>query len=131
MHGLTGGSWKRSADLTMVIEKNSPGGKPHGLKWLRDLPSTDPTAPAPDPPSDVVGKLLSASGAGGGNSEAARWRDRVLGVPTVADRVAQTVVSAVSGAEGRTDLPSGLLRLSAEEVRVGRGRHVPAALLEG
>ena len=73
MHGLTGGSWKRSADLTMVIEKNSPGGKPHGLKWLRDLPSTDPTAPAPDPPSDVIGELLPASGASGGNSEAAWW----------------------------------------------------------
>ena len=65
MHGLTGGSWKRSADLTTVIEKNSLGGKPHGLKWLHDLPSTDPTAPAPDPPSDVFGGLLSASGAGG------------------------------------------------------------------
>ena len=65
MHGLTGGSWKRSADLTTVIEKNSPGGKPRGLKWLRDLPSTDPTAPAPDPPSDVFGDLLSTSGAGG------------------------------------------------------------------
>ena len=55
MHGLTGGSWKRSADLTTVIEKNSPGGKLHGLKWLRDLPSTDPTAPASDPPSNVFG----------------------------------------------------------------------------
>ena len=69
MHGLTGGSWKRSADLTTVIEKNSPGGKPHGLKWLHDLPSTDPTAPAPDPPSDVLGDVLSASRDGGGDTQ--------------------------------------------------------------
>ena len=73
MHGLTGGSWKRSADRTTVIEKNSLGGKPHGLNWLHDLPSTDPTAPAPDPPSYVVGKLLPTSGQSGGNSQS--WRD--------------------------------------------------------
>jgi hypothetical protein len=74
MHGLTGGSWKRSADLTTAMEKNSPGGKPHGPQWLHDLPPTDPTAPAPDPPSDVFGYLVSASGARGGGTEAARRR---------------------------------------------------------
>ena len=38
---------------------------------------------------------------------------RMLGVPTVADRIAQTVVARQAGGEGRTDLPSGLLRLPA------------------
>ena len=60
MRGLTGGSWKRSADLTRVIEKNSLGGKPHGLKWLHDLPSTDPTAPAPDPPLATLFAAMAA-----------------------------------------------------------------------
>ena len=53
----------------------------------------------------------------------------MLGVPTVADRVAQTVV-ARAGAEGRTDLPSRLLRLPAVPVGAGRGRGMPGALLE-
>ena len=46
---------------------------------------------------------------------------RMLGVPTVADRVAQTVVAGESGGEGRADLPPGLLRLPARAVRAGRG----------
>src|SRR3954469_10288740 len=37
----------------------------------------------------------------------------------------------VSGADGRIGLPSGLLRLPAGQVRVGRGRDVPAAGLGG
>ncbi len=42
--------------------------------------------------SDVLGELLPAAGADGGDTEA-RWRGvRTFGVPTVADRVAQTVV---------------------------------------
>ncbi len=65
MHGLTGGSWKRSAGLTTVMGKNDPDGKPQGHQWLRDLQLSDATAPASDPPSDVFGDLLSASGAGG------------------------------------------------------------------
>ena len=36
---------------------------------------------------------------------------RVLGVSTVADRVAPTVVAEKPGEEGRADLPSGFLRL--------------------
>ncbi len=55
---------------------------------------------------------------------------RMFGVPTVADRIAQTVVARSAGGEGRTDLPSRLLRLPAGTVRAGRGRGVPAALLE-
>ena len=30
MHGLTGGSWKRSADQATAAEKNHPSGKPRG-----------------------------------------------------------------------------------------------------
>ncbi len=42
---------------------------------------------------DVVGELLPASGEGGGDTQVAwRWV-RILGVPTVADRTAQTVVA--------------------------------------
>ena len=43
---------------------------------------------------------------------------RVLGVPTVADRVAQTVVAARLEREGRADLPLRFLRLPARH-----GRH--------
>ena len=55
---------------------------------------------------------------------------RVLGVPTVADRIAQTVVAAQAGSRGRTDLSSRLLRLPPAAIGTGRGRDMPAALLE-
>ena len=55
---------------------------------------------------------------------------RILGVPTVADRVAQTVVARQTGDEGRGDLPSGLVRLPSGAVCAGRGGGLPAALLE-
>ena len=45
--------------------------------------------------SDVVGLVFSAPGAGGGDTEAAWGGTRTLGVPTVADRIAQTVVARV------------------------------------
>ena len=38
---------------------------------------------------------------------------RVLGVPTIADRVAQTVAAMYSGAAGGAEVPPGLLWLSA------------------
>ena len=41
---------------------------------------------------------------------------RILGVPTVADRVAQTVAAARLEAEGGTDVPPGLLRVPARTV---------------
>ena len=41
---------------------------------------------------------------------------RVLGVPTIADRVAQTVVAMYLGAAGGTAVPPGLLWLSAAKV---------------
>ena len=42
---------------------------------------------------DELGDLLPAPGQGSGDPQAARPGVRVLGVPTVADRVAQTVVA--------------------------------------
>jgi hypothetical protein len=67
MHGLTGGSWKRSHDQTTATEKNDPTGTV-GSQRLCDLLSVNATAPVPDPPSHVVGKLLSATGEGRGDS---------------------------------------------------------------
>ena len=71
MHGLTGGSWKRS-ELTTATEKNDPTGN-RPVHWVCDLPPSNATAPVPDPPPDVLGHLLSAAGEGGGDTEAA-WR---------------------------------------------------------
>ena len=47
----------------------------------------------------------------------------VLGVPTVADRVAQTVAARAGGPHG-TDVPSGLLRVPAAAGRTGCVRGV-------
>ena len=52
---------------------------------------------------------------------------RILGVPTVADRVAQTVVARRLEAKVGADLPSGLLRLPAGAVRAGCGRNAAGA----
>ena len=54
---------------------------------------------------------------------------RLLGVPTVADRVAQTVVAAIWG-KGGTTVPPRLLWLPAEEGSLGCGGGVPTAVLE-
>ena len=80
--------------------------------------------------SDVVGQLLSAAGAGGGDTEAARRgvrdaRGAHRGRPGRADGGGRAV-----GAEGGADVPSGFLRLSAGTVGAGRGGRVPAAVLE-
>ena len=49
---------------------------------------------------------------------------RMLGVPTIADRVAQTVVAMHLGAGGGTAVPSRLLWLSAGQARpMMRSRH--------
>jgi len=56
--------------------------------------------------------------------------ERILGVPTVADRIAQTVVADYLVQRGGTDIPSGQLRVPAGAGRVGRGSGVPGALLE-
>jgi hypothetical protein len=53
---------------------------------------------------------------------------RTLGVPTVADRVARKVAMELEA--GGTDVPSGFLWLSAETLGGGRGRGMPAKVLE-
>lgn len=55
---------------------------------------------------------------------------RVLGVPTIADRVAQTVAKMYLGATGGTGVSSGLLWLSSKTVGFGRGGDMPKMLLE-
>ncbi len=56
---------------------------------------------------------------------------RTLGVPTVADRVAQTVVAMELEARVEPIFhPDSYLRLSPEAVGSGCGRGVPAAVLE-
>ena len=54
---------------------------------------------------------------------------RVLGVPTVADRIAQTVVRGYLEPGVEPLLPPGLLWVSAGAVGAGRGRGLPGALL--
>jgi hypothetical protein len=51
--------------------------RPTGNRTVTAAPRLPPilvTAPAPDPPSDVVGDVLPAAGAGGGDTES-RWWD--------------------------------------------------------
>ena len=55
---------------------------------------------------------------------------RVLGVPTVADRVAQTVVANVPGGPCGTPVSTPTLWLSSPTVRPRCGRSVPGAVLE-
>jgi hypothetical protein len=45
-----------------------------GSQRFCDLLLIKATAPVPDPPSDVLGELLPAPGAGGGDTETAWWR---------------------------------------------------------
>jgi RNA-directed DNA polymerase len=55
---------------------------------------------------------------------------RLLGVPTVADRVAQTVVANYISEKGGTSVPPGLLWLPSGEICPGCRGHMPAAVLE-
>jgi hypothetical protein len=55
---------------------------------------------------------------------------RILGVPTVADRIAQTVVAMVLEPLVEPVFHPGLLRLSAAPQCAGCGRGVPGAVLE-
>jgi hypothetical protein len=81
MHGLTGGSWKRSHERTTATEKNNPTGN-HGPQRLCDLQSINATAPVPDPPRRVPiqGPPLGLSG----------WRARE-GVRRAAETVRRRV----------------------------------------
>ncbi len=71
-----------------------PHGKPCGPNGSVTYRLINVTAPVPDPPSDVVGLLFPAAGADGGDPQA-RGGVRVLGVPSVADRIAQTAAAMV------------------------------------
>ena len=55
---------------------------------------------------------------------------RILGVPTVADRVAQTVAAMALEARTESIFHRGLLRVPAPARRAGRGGRVPPAVLE-
>jgi hypothetical protein len=72
MHGVTGGNWKRSHDRTMATEKNNSTGN-CGVLWLCDLLSIKATAPVPDPPQDVLGKLFPGAGESRPHSEVCWW----------------------------------------------------------
>ena len=56
--------------------------------------------------------------------------ERVLGVPTVSDRVAQMVVKQVIEPRDRVDLLAGLIRLPAWEIGAGCCWDNPQAVLE-
>ena len=107
--------------------------RPTGNRTVTAAPRLPPilvTAPAPDPPSDVLGVVLSTSGAGGGDIQTAwRWDEN----PWRANDLGQSGPnggSAQAGGEGRTDLSSRLLRLSTVPVSSRRGGGMPGAVLE-
>jgi len=93
MHGLTGGSWKRDTDRATAAEKNDPretGRSPRLRAYRRSSsPRQLPTLHRMSsgsyfPPPVLAVEIPKPHGDG----------VRILGVPTVADRVAQTVVAA-------------------------------------
>ncbi len=107
--------------------------RPTGNRTVTAAPRLPPilvTAPAPDPPSDVLGVLLSASGEGCGDTETPwRWDEN----PWRANDLGQSGPDGggpQAGGEGRTDLSSRLLRLPTVPVGSGRGGGMPAAVLE-
>src|SRR6478672_3824202 len=92
MHGLTGGSWKRDTDRATAAEKNDPretGRSPRLRAYRRSSsPRQLPTLHRMSsgsyfPPPVLAVEIPKPHGDG----------VRILGVPTVADRVAQTVVA--------------------------------------
>src|SRR5688500_11117620 len=118
MHGLTGGSWKRSHDQPRS-RKRTTSRETVWSQRFRDLPLTRATAPVPDPPPHVVRELLPAPGQSGGDSQA--WWERGADARHTDDRGSGRADGGqdVLGAESRTGLSPGLLRLSAGQVRIG------------
>ena len=77
MHGLTGGSWKRSAEPATDAEKNNPGGKPRGAPGSttyhrstppRQLPTLHQESTLSEPHVDTLtarpGFFIAATGVG-------------------------------------------------------------------
>jgi RNA-directed DNA polymerase len=100
MHGLTGGSWKQNTDRATAAEKNDPretGRSPRLRAYRRSSsPRQLPTLHRMSsgtyfPPAVRAVEIPKPHGGG----------TRVLGVPTVADRVAQT--TAALALEPRTE----------------------------
>ena len=129
MHGLTGGSWKRSHDRATATEMNNPTGNRAVPMALR--PTADQGHRASSRPS------IGCPRGGTFRLRCARWR--------YPSRMAAARESSAcppsrpgrangggreAGGEGRADLPRRLLRLPAGPLGVGRGGHVSAALLE-
>ena len=92
MHGLTGGSWKRDTDRATAAEKNDPretGRSPRLRAYRRSssprqLPTLHRMSSGSYFPPPVRAVEIPKPHGGG---------TRMLGVPTIADRVAQTVVA--------------------------------------
>ena len=92
MHGLTGGSWKRDTDRATAAEKNDPretGRSPRLRAYRRSssprqLPTLHRMSSGSYFPPPVKAVEIPKPHGGG---------TRTLGVPTIADRVAQTVVA--------------------------------------
>ena len=92
MHGLTGGSWKRDTDRATAAEKNDPretGRSPRLRAYRRSssprqLPTLHRMSSGSYFPPPVRAVEIPKPHGGG---------TRVLGVPTIADRIAQTVVA--------------------------------------
>jgi RNA-directed DNA polymerase len=92
MHGLTGGSWKRNTDRATAAEKNDPretGRSPRLRAYRRSSsPRQLPTLHRMSsgsyfPPPVMAVEIPKPHGSG----------TRILGVPTISDRVAQTMVA--------------------------------------
>src|SRR6187551_2375125 len=92
MHGLTGGSWKRATDRATAAEKNDPretGRSPRLRAYRRSssprqLPTLHRMSSGSYFPPPVKAVEIPKPHGGG---------TRTLGIPTISDRVAQTVVA--------------------------------------
>ena len=80
---------------------------------------------------DVLGQRSPTTGESGGvYPKSHGGGTRMLGVPTVVDRIAQTVVAGRIEAKVEPPYSLRLLWLSSEPVGQGRGGGMPAAMLE-
>src|SRR6185312_6273645 len=85
--------------------------------------------PVQDLEPDVLGVVLPAAGAGGGDREGARAGHQNAGGAHRGRSGRADGGGPGAGGEGRADLPSGLLWVSPEAFRARRGGRVSAAVL--